>query len=648
MKKILVVDDHPVMRKFLADHLGKRGHEVIVADDGLSALELLGTVVPDILFVDLVMPRINGEKLCRIIRRRPELNGTFLVVFSAVVVEENAPFENTPADAYIAKGPFRKLSGFVDSVVEDIENGRGDQIKGRIYGAENLQEREISRELLASTRHYEKILDKMSEGLLELTDQEKVIFANPAAQEIVGVEEERLLSADFQGFFSERGWKKVWEGIQKAKHKNREIDTESEIRFNRNRVSLKLIPVQKNGCASGMLVMLKDITRRKRLESQLRQAEKMEAIGNLAGGIAHDLNNILTPIFGYTEMAIQDLPRDSLTAKNLRNVISAANRARELVQQILQFSRRNEEDVKPIKIQFVLKETLKLLNATIPATIEIKENIDPYCDAVMADAFQIQQIAMNLCTNAFHAMMETGGELSISLYQAEKTPFDAPAGQNKTTEPWVVFEVADSGSGIDPSVIEKIFDPYFTTKQLGKGTGLGLSVVHGIVRKSNGHLTVDSKPGKGSTFRVYLPAVKADDAVPGTDATFPDMPRGREKILIVDDDNVIADMYREVLAGAGYRVTVFMDSRDALDAVQCDPGGFDLVVTDMTMPGKTGAELAAGILEITPDMPIILNTGFNEPLSEKKARQLGIRKYLIKPVSIVDLANAVREVLDES
>ena len=644
MKKILVVDDHPVMRKFMSDHLGKKGYEVSLAADGLAALETLDTFTPDIFFIDLVMPNIGGDKLCRIIRSRPSLDHAFVVVFSAVALEGKDAFESRPADACIAKAPLGKLAGYVDSVISAVEAGRTGEIRGRIFGSEDVMERTISRELLASKKHYEMILNHMSEGLIELTDRCRVVFANPAAMDIIGLEEEMLLSADFRDLIAEDRRPAISERLEESRQTRREVIFDSEIRFKRSLVSMKFIPAT-TGKDFRMLVMLKDFTRQKKLERQLRQAEKMEAIGNLAGGIAHDLNNILSPIFGYTEMAIQSLPADAAASKNLQNVITAANRARELVHQILQFSRRSEEEIKPVKIQFIIKETLKLLHATIPATIEIRETIDPYCDAVMADAFQIQQIVMNLCTNAFHAMADAGGALDVLLYQVERGPFDPPSLREPREAGYVVMEVADTGCGIDSGLIDRIYDPYFTTKQLGKGTGLGLSVVHGIVQKNNGHITVDSKPGEGTTFRVYFPAVRTDTGRAGINPDIAGMPRGSERIMIVDDDEVIARMYREMLTGLGYRVSVFDNGRDACDAVMQTPE-YDLIITDMTMPGKTGAELAAEVLRVYPSIPVILSTGFNERISEKKARQIGVKKFLLKPVSIVDLTRTIREVMD--
>ncbi len=644
MKKILMVDDHPVMRKFMSDHLGKKGYEVSLAADGLAALEILDTFTPDIVFIDLVMPNIGGDKLCRIIRSRPSLNHVFVVVFSAVALEGKDSFESRPADAYIAKAPLGKLAGYVDAVISAVEEERTDEIRGRIFGSEDVLERTISRELLASKKHYEMILSRMSEGLLELTDRLRVVFANPAAMDIIGLEEEMLLSADFCELIAEDRRPAISEKLKEAKRTRREVVFDSEIRFNRNLVSMKFIPAT-SGEDFRMLVMLKDITRQKKLERQLRQAEKMEAIGNLAGGIAHDLNNILSPVFGYTEMAMQSLPAGAPAAKNLQNVITAANRARELVHRILQFSRRSEEDIRPVKIQFVIKETLKLLHASIPATIEIRETIDPYCDAVMADAFQIQQIVMNLCTNAFHAMADDGGVLDVLLYQVDRGPFDPPSLRGNREADYVVLEVADTGCGIDSGVIDKIYDPYFTTKQMGKGTGLGLSVVHGIVEKCNGQITVDSKAGEGTIFRVYFPAVRTDAVSACENPDIAVMPRGSESIMIVDDDDVIARMYQEVLNGLGYRVSVFDNGRDACDAVMRAPE-FDLIITDMTMPGKTGAELAAEVLAVHPSMPVILSTGFNERISEKKAGQIGVKKFLLKPVSIMELTRAIREVLD--
>ncbi len=397
-----------------------------------------------------------------------------------------------------------------------------------------------------------------------------------------------------------------------------------------------------------------DITHRKEVETemkalagQLRQAQKMEAIGTLAGGIAHDFNNILTPILGYTEMALTSLPPESQEAAELKEVVKAANRAVDLVRQILTFGRQGDQQLKPLKVQLVIKEALKLLRASIPTTIEIKEQIDKECGAVLADPTQIHQVIMNLCTNASHAMREKGGVLRVVIRQVELGPQDIINKIAMQPGLYVLIEVSDTGHGMGKATLERIFDPYFTTKGKGEGTGLGLAVVHGIVKNLAGEITVYSELGRGTTFHVYLPLLKTEMREGTAEGQLPGpLPRGSERVLVVDDEEVVARMTQDMLGSLGYQTTGFTSSEEALAAFRVHPQVFDLLITDMTMPKITGAHLAQEVLAIRPEMPIIICTGFSELLSEEKAKALGIRKFVMKPVLLKEMARAVREVLD--
>ena len=385
-----------------------------------------------------------------------------------------------------------------------------------------------------------------------------------------------------------------------------------------------------------------DDTRRVMLEKDLRQAQKLEAIGTLAGGIAHDFNNILSGIMGYTEIALSELPDDSPTSGKLSKALDATYRARELVQQILAFSRQSECDPRPIRLSPIIKEVLKLMRASLPATIEIRQELELNA-TVVADPVQIHQVVMNLCTNAAHAMKHRGGALTVSMAQDVLTESFTDRYPEMSPGAFVRLSVQDNGEGISPALMGRIFDPFFTTKSKTEGTGLGLSVVHGIVSKLGGAIKVVSSE-KGSRFDIFLPYAAETDEQP---AKAPHaIPSGTESVVFVDDEVFQVDVGTQMLSVLGYRVTGFTDSREALDYIAANAAGVDLVVTDMTMPHLTGMDLAGRLLDLIPGLPIIICTGFSETMTPEKALSMGIRAFVSKPVLLAELASKVREVLD--
>jgi signal transduction histidine kinase/CheY-like chemotaxis protein len=380
-------------------------------------------------------------------------------------------------------------------------------------------------------------------------------------------------------------------------------------------------------------------------ESQLRQVMKLQAIGTLAGGIAHDFNNILFPIVGYTELTMDDIPEDSQARQNLEEILKATNRAKELVQQILTFSRQSGQERKPLKVQFLIKEALKLMRATIPSTIEIECNANEEYGSIMGDPTQIHQVIMNLCTNAYHAMQATGGKLEVMLKEVDISYEKSVERVGMKVGPHLELTVKDSGHGMEPEVLERIFEPYYTTKEQGKGTGLGLSVIHGIIKNHGGDISVSSQPGKGTTFTVYLPVIDdIDVAVEPVEAAT--ATQGNEHILLIDDEAQIIDIEQQILERLGYKVTSKTDSQEALEEFAALPDQFDLVITDMTMPKMTGDQLARKLMDIKPNIPVILCTGFNETITEEKALAMGIDKFIMKPIVKDELAKAIRTVLD--
>ena len=399
------------------------------------------------------------------------------------------------------------------------------------------------------------------------------------------------------------------------------------------------------GRVTGMVGILKDITEQQKLQVQLQQAQKMEAMGTLAGGVAHDFNNILSAIIGYSELAALEVLKETKVEANLKEVLRACQRAKELVKQILAFSRKSEEELKPVEIKLIVKEALKLLRASLPTTIEIRQQIDTELGIVEADPTQIHQLLMNLCTNSAAAMGDDGGVLEVSLKEVNLVSRPTPKYVDLGPGSYLQLSVRDTGHGMTSDVLEKIFDPYFTTKEKGKGTGLGLAVVHGILKRHRGGITVDTTPGKGTTFHVYLPKMERETEAADTEA-IEFLPKGHERILFIDDEEDLVKIGAQMLSHLGYEVVTRSSSVEVLDLFKEQPERFDLVITDMTMPHLTGDRLAKEILRIRPDIPIILCTGFNACITEEKAKEMGICQFSLKPFVMRDLAVTARKALD--
>ena len=417
------------------------------------------------------------------------------------------------------------------------------------------------------------------------------------------------------------------------------------------------------------IATLRDISTRKRLAQQLQQAQKMEAIGTLADGIAHDFNNILSIILGYTSLVLEELrgledgfrhiriaqsePRDSASGigtvaevrENLDTVMQAGRRARDLVEQILTFSRHTEHEKNPVDLRPVVKEVMKLMRSTLPATIEIEQKIDTSPMVVLADPSQIHQVLMNLCTNAGHAMDEDGGKLNVSLQRTELGYGTLAKFGELAPGPYVHLTIADSGYGMDEATRQRIFEPFFTTKELGEGTGLGLSVVHGIVSDHAGAISVDSTLGAGATFEVIVP-IYSGDQKPLAPAEPSEPAERRGRVLFVDDEVHLVKMAEKVLGRLGYSVVGETNGHDALDRFRANPAAFDLVVTDQTMPEITGDVLAVEVRKLRGDIPIVLCTGHSRRLTPEQAKIIGIDHYVMKPLLADELGNVVGNALE--
>ena len=509
--------------------------------------------------------------------------------------------------------------------------------------------------LKISEEKYRNILESIEEGYYETNLKGSFTFLNESMSRIFGIAKERLLGMNFRTYLDEANARKIYNIFHDVYKSFRPRRLTGELaRKDSQRLTVEAsvnLILDSGNSPIGFRGVVRDISEqktvekeRKRLQLQLQQAQKMEAIGTLAGGIAHDFNNILSAIMGYSELAQADVPAGSMVANSLAKIHLAGERARDLVKQILTFSRQAEQELKPLPINPIVKEALKLLRASLPSTIHIDQQITSEA-MVMADPTQIHQIMMNLCTNASHAMEEKGGTLTVDLVETNLSADQARRIPDLMSGRYLKLGVRDTGQGMSEAVRQRIFDPFFTTTEHGKGTGMGLSVVHGIVKTHRGAISVESRPAEGSTFSIYLPIIEGEKIEKVHPLT--PIPRGSENILFVDDEDFQVEIGEGVLQRLGYSVTTRTSSTAALETFRSHPEKYDLVITDMTMPQLTGDVLARKLLDIRPDLPIIICTGYSERLTEEHALSIGIRELVMKPVLIRDLAVKIRRALDQ-
>ena len=537
-----------------------------------------------------------------------------------------------------------------------LRNSKGD-ITGVIGTYIDITERiRAEKKAMEGEERNRRLVESSTDAIIiRSSDDEKIVYANPAAiklfranciGEMVGRSYLDLVHPDDRAGTVERIKRCRERAWTAPPREHRVLTLTGEVVD----VESTGVPVLHQG-ETQIFGVFRDITERKKayqekekLEVQLRQAQKMEAIGTLAGGIAHDFNNILGVIIGNSELVTL---RDEATAASkecLDQIFAAAQRAKQLVNQILTFSRQGEQQKFLLNLKPVVKETLGFLRASLPTTIQLQHFIAPDAGATLADPTQMQQVLMNLCTNAAHAMEKHGGVLKIGLCNAAATEGDGIPKSKLEHGNYVLLTVSDTGHGMDPGVQARIFDPYFTTKEPGKGTGLGLSVVHGIVQSHGGAIQVISEVGKGTTFKVFLP--RADPVEEPEPSSAQALPKGAEKILLVDDEAALVEIGKQMLEFLGYQVEARTNPAEALELLRADPTRFDAVITDMTMPRLTGMSLAREILAIRPGIPTILCTGFSDQANEEKAQSVGIRALLYKPMTMQGLATAVRAALD--
>jgi PAS domain S-box-containing protein len=517
----------------------------------------------------------------------------------------------------------------------------------------NISERkrsEAERELLRAA------IEQVGETIL-ITDTRGIIqYVNPALTRITGYSKEEVIGQNPRIFNSGRQdrafYQHLWETIAGGDtFQGRMINRRKDGSFFTEEATISPV-CDAAGTIVNYVAVKRDITEKLQLENHLLHAQKLEAIGTLAGGIAHDFNNILSAILGYTDLVREEIGEQSQAGKDLQQVIMASQRAIDLVKQILTISRQGEQKKQPVKIQYIIKEALKLLRPSISTLINITSTIDLECPEILADPTEIHQIIMNFCTNAYHAMREMQRENHIMTLRLEPVVLDSTAvlklGLNISAGRFVKLVVSDTGCGMDAATMARIFDPYFTTKEKGQGTGLGLATVHSIVADCGGAVTVASEIGQGTTFSVYLPVFEGDIPAKKEQKENKIVALGTERIMVIDDEGLIVQLLQRMLKKYGYRVSTFTSAEDALRIFIDEPTAYDLVITDMNMPKVLGTDLARAFLETRPEIPIILCTGFSEKVDLEQARLIGIRGFMYKPMEQNVLLNLVRNILDNN
>jgi PAS domain S-box-containing protein len=774
MKKILVVDNNPVMLHFMTNLLEKHGHQVLTAKDGLSALGVLKTYVPEIMFVDLVMPNISGEKLCQIIRSIPECKDVFIVIVSAIAREQKVDPTGLGANACIAKGPFNRFGKHVLYVLDQLESETPCDLSKETIGLEDIHERQITKELLSSKKHSEVILGNISEGILELTRQARVVYANTTATALFGLTQAELLASEFSELFpleedrrrlnnllkeigddpgtvnqerplslngkqltlqvspitdegeqslvvilnditermladkalreSEKKYRNILESINEGYY---EVDISGRLTFfnrvlceilgypgselvgknllelaghknsmkeylifnnaltdvvdvknvewviigkdgNERNVEASISPIRdREGEGIGYRGLIRDVTERKlaertrqRLEAQLRLSQKLESLGTLAGGIAHNFNNLLMAIQGYASLMLYDMDPSHRYYSYLLSIEKQVESGSKLASQLLGYAREGKYKIKPFSLNQVVKESSETFGA---AKKEIRIHRD-LCENLMgieADQGQIEQALMNLYINAADAMPR-GGDLflktmNLTHEDMNNKPYEAKPGN------YVLLKIRDTGLGMENETKARVFEPFFTTKEMGRGTGLGLASTYGIIKGHGGYIDVNSEKGHGTTFSIYLPV--SEGQIQAEEKISRPLNKGTETILLVDDEELVLQVGLDMLKELGYRTLASSGGKEAIKIYEEHQDDIDMVILDMIIPDMAGGEVFDRLRQINNRVKVLLSSGYSVDGQANEIIKRGCNGFIQKPFRMADLSRKIAEIL---
>jgi len=640
-RKILVVDNHPMILKFMVDLLQKEGYEVLSADDGISALKLLDTYTPDILFIDLIIPNITGEKLCGIIRSMPRLKNVYICILSAIAAEQEIDFIGVGADACIAKGPINKMSKHVLYVLRQVELGATRKPLLKTIGCEDVFIRHITKELLSTKRHFEVILSKMSQGILELSLEGTIVYANDVALSLIGMSEEKVLSTPFVSLFQEPSFAKVKEIFGDLGEHERSISEEHPLMLGNRQISLAAIPVWDQERKS-VIVIMDDVGEKNRMKEQIMQAQKMKAISTLAGGIAHEFNNALQGIVGSLDLLQSSLEKSGIDAPYIEPMHTSLKRMSTLTDQLLAYAEGGKYQPRTVHLADFVKEALSSIQHSIEPRITLKTHFAEDTPHVAVDLTQLQMVLLALVTNASEAI---GGEGMIEVRTGEYFLDDSSAQHHGDLKPgpFAFLTVKDNGRGMDRETCSRIFEPFFTTKFQGRG--FGMSAVYGIVRNHEGWIFLDSAINKGTEVKIILPSRNPPQKKKKKKAAPAKRSNGKITILVVDDEMPVLQVTKEMMEALGYRVIETDSGSGAVETARTEKGKIDMVFLDIGLPDMDAEKAYRLLKEARPDIKVILCSGYSIEGPARKLLSTGAHGFIQKPYTLGVLSEKISEVI---
>ncbi len=648
-KKILVVDDNRMILKFLSNLLDGEGHEVKTCEDGLSALSLLTSFEPDIVFVDLIIPKIGGDKLCQIIRTMEHMKDCYLVIISAAVAEMDLDFRKIGVNACIAKGPFGQMGKHVLAAIKDSNDPSKVISEHEILGIAAVNgipvyARRMTKELLWRNRHLETILESMNEGIVEVYTG-RVVYANSAAVKLFAVPLENLLSAKPQELFDNASRSRIDALMNRGTEKMPVVGLTRPLELNGRQIVIRSFPVK--GEADTTILLITDVTDQRDLEYQLQHVRRMDAIGNLAGGIAHNFNNLLMGIQGNVSILIQDKKMGDPGYDELAGIERCIDSGAKLTRQLLSFAKGGRYSLDLEDVNDIVEKSSSMFART-RKEIHVEQRLEEDLVLAEADAAQIELALMDLYVNAWHAM-SNGGTLTVStanivLDDSFVKPYDLTPGS------YLKISVADTGAGMDEKNIQRIFEPFYTTRPMGEGTGLGLASVFGIIKKHKGIITVDSQVGKGTTFSIYLPAARIlqrpkKKDTPRVIASGTPPEKGSGTILVVDDEEYILNADKAMLNELGYEVLLANGGKEALRIFDENKDRINLLILDLIMPDLSGEIVYDRIKALRPDVRVILSSGYSIEGQAESILKRGCDGFIQKPYNLNQLALKIKQIL---